>query len=74
LESANGPSKIAQIVLPRRRVNDKLTKLHGGPSGGHLGVNKALDKVWKRYYWLQARNDVEKWCQQCDTCAANCGP
>jgi hypothetical protein len=37
-----------------------LTKLHGGPSGGHLGVNKTLNNVQKRYYWLQARKDVEK--------------
>jgi hypothetical protein len=22
------------------------------------------------YYWLQARNNVEKWCRQCDICAA----
>jgi hypothetical protein len=50
-ESANGRSKIVQIVLPRSRVNDLLTDLHGGPSG-HKGVNKTLNKVWQRYYWL----------------------
>jgi hypothetical protein len=33
-----------------------------------------LNKVRKRHYWLQARNDVEKWCWQCDTCAAGRGP
>jgi hypothetical protein len=30
-----------------------LTELHGGPSGGHLGINKALNKVQQGYYWLQ---------------------
>jgi hypothetical protein len=39
------------------RVNDTLTELYGGP---HLGVKKTLDKVWQRYYWLNARNNVEK--------------
>jgi hypothetical protein len=40
-----------------------------------LGVNKTLDKVRQRYYYrLQARNDVEKWCRQCDTCAPSRGP
>jgi hypothetical protein len=34
-ESANGRSKIAQIVVPRSRVKDVLTELHDGPSGGH---------------------------------------
>jgi hypothetical protein len=47
--SADGRSKIAQIVLRRSRVNDMLTELHGGPAGGHLGVNKTLDNVRQRY-------------------------
>jgi hypothetical protein len=25
-----------------------------------LCTNKTVEKVWKRYYWLLARNDVEK--------------
>jgi hypothetical protein len=73
-KSANGRSKITQIVLLRSRVNDVLTELHDGPSGGHLGVNKTMNKVWQMYYWLQTRNDVEKWWQQCDTRAATRGP
>jgi hypothetical protein len=40
----------------------------------HHGVNKTLDKVKQRYFWLQAREDVEKWCQYCDTCATSRGP
>jgi hypothetical protein len=41
--SANGRTKLAQIVLPRSSVEDVLTELHGGPSEGHLGVIKALN-------------------------------
>jgi hypothetical protein len=73
-KSADGQSKIAQIVLPWSRVNGMLIQPHGGPSGGHLGVNRTLNKVWLRYYWVQARNNVEKWCRQCNTYAASCGP
>jgi hypothetical protein len=36
-ESADGRSKVAQIILPQRRVNDVVTKLNDGQSGGHLG-------------------------------------
>jgi hypothetical protein len=50
-----------------------LTKLHDGPSGGHLGIDKTLNKVRQRIYWLQARADIEKWCRQFDTCAASRG-
>jgi hypothetical protein len=73
-ESANGRSQVAQIVIPRSRVKDILTELHGGPSVGHLGVNKTLNKVRQRFYWLQARTDIEKWYKQCDTCASSRGP
>jgi hypothetical protein len=38
-------SKIAKIILSRSTINDVLTELNGGPSGGHLGVNRALNKV-----------------------------
>jgi hypothetical protein len=51
-------------------VKDILAELHGEPSGGLLDVNKTLDKVRQRYYWLHARKDVEK----CDTCATGLGP
>jgi hypothetical protein len=73
-ESTDGRSKIAQIDLCWSRVKDVLTELHRGLSGGHLGVNKALNKFWQRYYWLQKRSDVGKWCRQCDTCAVSRGP
>jgi hypothetical protein len=53
-ESVDGRSKIAQIVLPRSRMNEVLSELHRGPSGGHLGVKKTLNKFRQRYYWLQA--------------------
>jgi hypothetical protein len=72
--SANGRSKIAQIVVPRSRVKDVLTELHDKPSGGHLAVNKTLNKVRQRFYWLQKRTDIQKWCKQCDTYAASHGP
>jgi hypothetical protein len=63
----------AQVVIPRSKVKNVLTEMHGGPSGGHLGVNKTLDKVRQRYYWLHSMDDVEIWCRQCDTCAASRG-
>jgi hypothetical protein len=73
-ESANGRSQIAQIVFPLSRVKDVLTELHGGSSGGHLGVNKSLNKLRQRYYWLQARGNIERWCRLYDICAASHDP
>jgi hypothetical protein len=44
-----GP-KTAQIVLARSKVREVLAELHRGPLGGHLGVNKSLEKVRQWYY------------------------
>jgi hypothetical protein len=37
-ESVDGRTKTAQVVIPRSKVKEVLTEMHGGPSGGHLGV------------------------------------
>jgi hypothetical protein len=73
-ESASGRSQIAQIIIPWSRVKGVPTKLHSGPSGGHLRINKTLNKVQQRFYWLYARSSIEKWCRECDICAASHGP
>jgi hypothetical protein len=41
---------VAHIIygLPQIKVKVVLAKLNGGPSGGHLGVNKSLDKITQR--------------------------
>jgi hypothetical protein len=36
---------MTQIVLPWSKVEEVLAVLCGGPSEGHLGVCKILDKV-----------------------------
>jgi hypothetical protein len=73
-ESADGRTKTAQVVIIRDKVKEVLTEIHGGPSEGRFGVNKTLAKVKQQYYWLHLKDDVERWCQQCDTCAASRGP
>jgi hypothetical protein len=72
-ESADG-KRTAQVVIPRSRVKEVLTEMHGGTSGGHLEVNKTIERARQRYYLLHLKDDVERWCQQCNTCAASRGP
>jgi alkyl sulfatase BDS1-like metallo-beta-lactamase superfamily hydrolase len=59
-ESAAGRTKMAQIVIPHSNVKEVLVKIHRGPSGGHLRVNKTLDKIRQQYYWLHLRSNVER--------------
>jgi transposase InsO family protein len=63
-----------QLVLPKRRVKEVLQEIHGGTSGAHFGVNKTLGKIRERFYWVNARDDIETWCRKCATCAASKGP
>ena len=63
-----------QLVLPRSRIPKVLEELHNGLTGGHFGIMKTLQKVRERFYWARARDDVERWCQACDACAARKGP
>jgi hypothetical protein len=58
-ESADGRSKTAETIIFQSKVKEVLGELRGGSSGGHLGINKTLDNVRHRYYWLHARSDVE---------------
>ena len=63
-ESAGG-KKTAQVVVSQSKVDEVLTKLLGGASGGQRGANKTMDRVRQRYYWLLLRDDVERCCRQC---------
>ncbi|GFU01032.1 retrovirus-related Pol polyprotein from transposon 412 [Trichonephila clavipes] len=72
-ESDNGKILKWQLILPKTRVSTALKELHGSPTGGHFGVMKTLQKVRERFYWNNARSDVEKCCRTCDPCAARNG-
>jgi hypothetical protein len=52
-ESANGLSKMAQIIPPWK--NHVPTELHGELSGGLLALNRILNDLWRRYYWFRVR-------------------
>jgi hypothetical protein len=54
VQMADGITKTAQTALPRSKAKEVLAELHGGLSGGHLGVNKTLNKVRQRHYWLHS--------------------
>ncbi|KAJ8916404.1 hypothetical protein NQ315_014615 [Exocentrus adspersus] len=63
-ESPDGKERNYQTILPRKRVPEVLQAVHSGVGGGHFGINKTLDKVRERFYWLGSRSDVEEWCRR----------
>lgn len=73
-QSPDGKTITDQVILPRSKIKEVLEEMHSGVSGGHLGVNRTIDKVRQRFYWLHLRADVERFYRQCDTCAGSRGP
>ncbi len=57
-ESVDGQTVRDQLVLPRNRVPEVLRSMHDDVSGGHLGINKTLEKIRQRFYWFKCRDDV----------------
>lgn len=47
-----------------------LKKIRNEKTGAHLLVNKTLNKVRQRFYWVNYCQNVKSWCRQCSTCAA----
>lgn len=47
-----------------------MEEAHDSASGGHLGVNKTLEKIRERFYWATCKHDVEDWCRSCKICVA----
>ncbi|KAJ8974766.1 hypothetical protein NQ317_008205 [Molorchus minor] len=48
LENGEGKEDRRQIVVPKTRVPEVLREIHGGASGGHLGVTRTLAKLRER--------------------------
>lgn len=57
-----------QIVLPQGRRNQCLRLAHEALIGGHMGVQKTMDRILSKFYWPGMHNDVSRFCKSCDIC------
>ena len=48
---------IYQLVIPGALKSEVLHDIHEGILGGHLGIDKCLDKLKERFYWPGQYND-----------------
>ena len=53
------PLAILQLVVPQADREKIILQIHGGDTGGHLGVEKTVHKVKEQYYWPGHWNDVK---------------
>ena len=73
-ESERGDKITWQLVLPTELRRDIMQRLHCEPTSGHLGKTKTLDRIQRRYYWYEWRQDITRLCKTCDVCAARKPP
>lgn len=57
------------LVVPKSLRKDLMYQLHNKRVAGHLGRDKTLGSIRKRFYWPGMSSDVERWCQNCIVCA-----
>ena len=62
-----------QLCIPRSLKEQIIHELHGSGLGGHLGRNKPVALVEKRYYWPQLKRDVENHVRKCPICQTTIG-
>ena len=46
---------------------------HNGMMGGHVGVEKTVERIQKDWYWPGMHEAVDRWCATCDLCKGEHG-
>ena len=57
------------IVAPHRLRKEIFSKLHCHKTAAHLGIARTVAKIRQRFYWPSCKNDIRRWCLQCEMCA-----
>ena len=58
-----------QLCIPRSSMRLNLIKeKHSGSLVGHFAIDKTLNYVKDKYYWLQMYKDVQKFVKNCGVC------
>ena len=63
----SGEEKL-KLVVPSELREKVMYDAHCMPSSGHLGVDKAYDRVAREYYWKGMYYDVNNYVRECEQC------
>ena len=61
------------LVAPKEVRNKIFSELHEKRTAGHMGRDKTIDSIKKRFYWPGMSSDIACWVRQCSACA-RCKP
>ena len=57
-----------QVLVPEKFRQTVMRVAHDSIMGGHLGVNKTMDRVMAEFYWPSVNGDLRRFCRSCDIC------
>ncbi|XP_069119292.1 uncharacterized protein [Argopecten irradians] len=60
--------EIRQIAVPQTYREQVMSLAHESIVGGHLGVQKTIDRISTSFYWPGMTSDVTRYCRSCDIC------
>ena len=68
-------NKIFQLVAPNEIQETVFQHLHAQRYAGHLGRDRTLNAIKRRFYWPCMDNEIARWVKECQICArAKPGP
>ncbi|CAG2226544.1 unnamed protein product [Mytilus edulis] len=63
------------LVVPKELRVKIMRELHNNRIAGHLGRDRTLESIRRRFYWPGMSSDVGSWVKECSICArAKRGP
>ena len=73
-EDEAGNLKYLQLCLPSKLVPKVVEIFHNIPTSGHLGPQKMLEGIKRRFYWKGWQADVTNHCKSCRKCEVRNSP
>ena len=67
-------NKDGRVILPESLREVSLWEANCGLTGAHLGVEKTLQKIESKYFWLGLRKDVSTYVNECEICQSRKPP
>jgi len=63
-----------QLVVPQSMQEDVMRVAHESLVGGHMGLEKTVDKIRNEFYWPRMYSDVSHWVESCTVCQQRKSP
>lgn len=63
--------KKAEVITNHEDINRLIAENHNTLLGGHVGINKLLQKLRRNYYWKNMKSTITNFVKSCVSCKMN---